>query len=308
MQGSLLIIFIFISLTFFVYNVLDINNSGKSDISQRLQRIRNQIAQDKPEDELSRSFSERVVKPIFDNVGKTLLRLAPNEMISNMEQKITMAGKPNNWGVKNWLGIQAFLIVGIPLIILIIYIQLRADLKSIILITSITVIIGVLFPNMSLNSKIRKRQSEVMKSLPDIMDLLTVSVEAGLTFDSALSKVAEKMPGTLAREFEVVLQEIKVGKSKKDALYQMADRVGVQDLRSFVSAVIQAEQLGVSLGRVLRIQSDQIRQNRKQQIQEKAMKAPIKMLIPMVIFIFPTIFIVILGPVVIDLIRMFSEQ
>ncbi len=309
MQNYLILIFLFISFWALVYNTLKLGSKSKeADISQRLQRIKNHTAQDMPEDELSRSFSDRVIKPVLENIGKTLIKLAPNEMISSLESKIIMAGKPNNWGVNNWLGIQAFMIVGLPLLILIVFLQLRIDLKYLVLITSASATIGVLFPNMSLNGKIRKRQSEVMKTLPDIMDLLTVSVEAGLTFDSALSKVAEKMPGTLAREFEVVLQEIKIGKSKKDALYQMSDRVGVQDLRSFVSAVIQADQLGVSLGRVLRIQSEQIRQNRKQRIQEKAMKAPIKMLIPMVVFIFPCIFIVLLGPVVINIIKMFSGQ
>ncbi len=307
MQNYVILIFLFVSLWALVYNLLNTGSKSKeSDISQRLQRIKNHTAQDMPEDELSRSFSDRVVKPILENVGKTLIKLAPNEMISSLESKIIMAGKPNNWGVKNWIGIQAFLIVGLPMLMLIVFLQLRIDLKYLVLITSASAVFGVLFPNMSLNGSIKKRQSEVMKSLPDIMDLLTVSVEAGLTFDSALSKVAEKMPGTLAREFEVVLQEIKIGKSKKDALYQMSDRVGVQDLRSFVSAVIQADQLGVSLGRVLRIQAEQIRQNRKQRIQEKAMKAPIKMLIPMVVFIFPCIFIVLLGPVVINIVRMFS--
>jgi len=144
--------------------------------------------------------------------------------------------------------------------------------------------------------------------MPDIMDLLTVSVEAGLGFDAALSKVVDKMPGTLSEEFVVLLSEIKIGKTRKDAMYQMADRIGVPDFRSFISAVVQADQLGVSLGRVLRIQSDQIRVNRKQRIQEKAMKAPIKMLIPMVVFIFPAIFIVLLGPTVINLIHMFASQ
>ena len=291
-----------------MYNLSRIKKSDASNISQRLNRIKNQTSQERIDDELNKSFSERIVKPVFESIGKTLMRLAPREVITNMESKIVMAGKPNDWGVKNWMGIQAFLIFGLPLLIMIVYLQFRLDLKSLLLAVSATVLIGVLFPNMSLNGKIRKRQSEVLKTLPDIMDLLTVSVEAGLTFDSAISKVVEKMPGTLAKEFESVLQEIKVGKSKKDALYQMADRIGVQDLRSFVSAVIQADQLGVSLGRVLRVQSEQIRQNRKQRIQEKAMKAPVKMLIPMVIFIFPSIFIVLLGPVIINIMKVLGGK
>jgi tight adherence protein C len=302
------ILFLFISLTALIYNLLKLSNKKEANISQRLQRIKDQTEQDMPEDELSRSFSDRVFKPLLENLGKTFMRLAPNEFVSNMERRIEMAGRPNDWGVKNWIGLMASLTIGMPVFILIIYIELRIDLKSIIMVALAAALIGILFPNMTLSGKIKKRQTEVMKTLPDIMDLITVSVEAGLTFDAALSKVVEKMPGTLAKEFAVVIQEVKVGKSKKDALYQMADRIGVQDFRSFVGAVIQADQLGVSLGRVLRIQSDQIRQNRKQQIQQKAMKAPIKMLIPMVVFIFPTIFIVILGPVVINLIDLFTKK
>jgi tight adherence protein C len=307
MMGILLLLFMFLSFTFLSYNLLTLKERREGNITRRLQYIKNQDEPDAPVDELSLSFKDRIIKPMLENIGKAMLKLAPHEMISNMEGKISMAGKPNNWGVKNWLGFQAFLIFGLPFIILIFYFQLRMDIKQFIMLAVCTALIGLLFPNMLLNSRIRGRQAEVSRSLPDIMDLLTVSVEAGLTFDSALSKVVEKMPGTLAHEFEIVLQEIKVGKSKKEALYQMADRVGVQDLRNFVSSVIQADQLGVSLGKVLRIQSDQIRQNRKQRISEKAMKAPVKMLIPMVIFIFPAIFIVLLGPVVLNLINTFAK-
>lgn len=304
---GIIIFSLFISLSLFLYNVFNLRKSSKRVILQRLDYIKYQTEDSISEDELSASFKERIIKPVLESVGKAVLRLAPKEMITSVENKIIMAGKPYNWSVKNWLGIQAFMILGLPVLILLLYIQFRMDLSKLVIIIFSSVLIGMLFPNMVLNSKIRKRQSEVTKNLPDIMDLLTVSVEAGLTFDSALSKVVEKMPGSLAREFEIVLQEIKVGKTKKEALYQMADRIGVQDLRSFVSAVVQADQLGVSLGRVLRLQAEQIRQNRKQRISEKAMKAPIKMLIPMVVFILPTIFIVLLGPVVINLIGMFAK-
>lgn len=304
---EVLLFFLFISLTFFLYSILNLRGNSKRGISQRLNYVRIQTEDKMPEDELSNSFKERVIKPVLESIGKAMLRLAPREMIANMENKIVMAGKPYNWGVKNWLGIQTFLVLGLPVLILLFYFQFRMDSSKLLLIIIASALIGMLYPNMILNGKIRKRQSDVIKSLPDIMDLLTVSVEAGLTFDSALSKVVEKMPGSLSREFEIVLQEIKVGKSKKEALYQMADRIGVHDLRSFVSAVVQADQLGVSLGRVLRLQSEQIRQNRKQRISEKAMKAPIKMLIPMVVFIFPIIFIVLLGPVVINIIGMFAK-
>ncbi len=281
--------------------------SGKEDsIQSRLERIKEE-GQTEEETIYSKPFSERVIKPVIENVGKSLLKLAPTEWIRNMETKIIMAGKPKNRGVKDWITLQAILILLFPGGVLFMMTQLHAPLKSTVMVTlSITAII-LLYPSMTLNSKIRVRQKEILKSLPDVMDLLTVSVEAGLNFDAALSRVVEKMPGTLSREFETVLQEIKVGRSKKDALYDMADRLSVQDLRSFIAAVVQADQLGVSLGRVLRIQAEQIRLNRKQRIQEQAMKAPVKILIPMVIFIFPVIFIVLLGPVAINLIDMFSN-
>ena len=299
--------FIFFFLFFINLYLLIRAFSGKEDsIQSRLERIKEE-GQTEEETIYSKPFSERVIKPVIENVGKSLLKLAPTEWIRNMETKIIMAGKPKNRGVKDWITLQAILILLFPGGVLFMMTQLHAPLKSTVMVTlSITAII-LLYPSMTLNSKIRVRQKEILKSLPDVMDLLTVSVEAGLNFDAALSRVVEKMPGTLSREFETVLQEIKVGRSKKDALYDMADRLSVQDLRSFIAAVVQADQLGVSLGRVLRVQAEQIRLNRKQRIQEQAMKAPVKILIPMVIFIFPVIFIVLLGPVAINLIDMFSN-
>lgn len=151
------------------------------------------------------------------------------------------------------------------------------------------------------------RKNEILKTLPDVIDLLTVSVEAGLGFDGALSKVVEKSQGQTANEFNTVIQEMKMGKPKRDALKEMSNRVGLHDMSTFVGAVIQADQLGVSIGNVLRIQSEQMRQKRRQRAQEKAMKAPIKMLIPMVLFIFPTIFTVLIGPVIIRMVDMFMK-
>lgn len=141
------------------------------------------------------------------------------------------------------------------------------------------------------------------KELPDVLDLLTVSVESGLGFDAALQKVVRKTKGPLSNEFNKTLQEIKMGKARRDALRDLANRTGVEDLSTFIGAIIQADQLGVSIGNVLRIQSKQMRQIRKQRIEEKAMKAPIKMLLPMVFFIFPTLFLVLLGPAAIQLIE-----
>lgn len=306
MNGNIPFILFFILFLIIFYLLIKSFSNGEEDsIKSRLDRIREE---NQPEEEAiyNRPFRERVLKPVVENVGKSLLKLAPTEWIRSMETKIIMAGKPKNRGVKDWLTLQAIFILILPGGILLLMTQMHAPLKNILLMTISSAAAIILYPNMTLNSIIRKRQKEILKALPDVMDLLTVSVEAGLNFDAALAKVVEKMPGTLSKEFETVLQEIKVGRSKKDALYDMADRLSVQDLRSFIGAVVQADQLGVSLGRVLRIQAEQIRLNRKQRIQEQAMKAPVKILMPMVIFIFPVIFIVLLGPVVLNLMDMFT--
>lgn len=305
MDGLLQVFICFILVSVIIYQLIK-GFSGHTDtIATRLNRIM-EDGQTEEETIYNKPFSERVLKPVAESIGKSLLKLAPTEWIRSMEAKIIMAGKPKNRGVKDWLTIQAVFILIFPGGILFLLTQLHAPVKNTVMITCAFAAVIILYPNLTLNSKIRARQKEILKTMPDVMDLLTVSVEAGLNFDAALSKVVQKMPGTLSREFETVLQEIKVGRSKKDALYDMADRLNVQDLRSFIGAVVQADQLGVSLGRVLRIQAEQIRINRKQRIQEQAMKAPVKILIPMVIFIFPVIFIVLLGPVVINLVDMFT--
>lgn len=290
----------------FFYTLFNRGGKDEASVKNRLEKIKRQSNSVIDEELEGKSFSERVMRPMLEGIGKNLLRLTPNEVVTNLEKKIVMSGKPYNWTVKNWLGIQAVVTLVMPAIILFIFLQVNADPKRILLMVGAVAMMGILFPNLILNGKIRNRQKDIMKTLPDIMDLLTVSVEAGLSFDSALSKVVDKMPGVLSREFDVLLQEMKVGKSRKEAMYQMTDRIGVMDFRSFISAVVQADQLGVSLGRVLRIQSEQIRQNRKQRIQEKAMKAPIKMLIPMIVFIFPSIFIVLLGPVMLNIMKILA--
>ncbi len=297
---------LFIPLCFLLYTIFNGNSDKQGDVRSRLSSIRNDVGS-MPDEIYNRTFSERVVKPALDAVGKFLMRMAPAEMVGNLEKKIIMAGRPYNLSAKNWFGIQTVATIAMPVLILLLMLQAKADLgKTVLMVVSVGMM-GVMIPNLILNGKIRERQKSVLKALPDVMDLLTVSVEAGLGFDSALSKVTEKMPGTLSEEFKILLQEVKIGKSRKDAMYQMTERVGVPDFRSFISAIVQADQLGVSLGRVLRIQSEQIRVNRKQMIQEKAMKAPIKMLIPMIIFIFPVIFIVLLGPTAINLMHMFAK-
>ncbi len=257
--------------------------------------------------ELSRPLFERIVRPVVDGIAKGVIQITPKELVSLLEKKIINAGKPFNIGVKEWMNIQLIILLCLPAITIAAAYMKSLPFKNIAFLLIVEIALGALMPNFILSRKISERQKNVMKTLPDLLDLLTVSVEAGLGFDSALSRVIEKMPGPLSQEFANVLQEIKVGKQKKDALKDMSERLNVQDVTSFINSVIQADKLGVSIGNVLRVQSEQMRQKRKQRAQEKAMKAPVKMLIPMLIFIFPTIFSVLLGPIVLRIIDVFMK-
>ncbi|NIP23182.1 MAG: type II secretion system F family protein, partial [Phycisphaerae bacterium] len=165
-----------------------------------------------------------------------------------------------------------------------------------ILYTAIVTVLGFFLPTMFLSSKIRRRQDAIIKKFPDALDLMSICVDAGLTFDGAMNKVDEKWDDELAREFGRVIYEMQLGKSRRQALRDMSDRMEVPDVTSFVAAILQADQLGVSIGKVLRIQSEQMRIRRRQRAEEKAHQAPVKMLFPMVFLIFPSMFIVLLGP------------
>lgn len=168
---------------------------------------------------------------------------------------------------------------------------------------------GVLFgwamPSLYLTARINRRRDDVQKTLPDTLDLLTVSIEAGLGFEAAVQKVVDKTTGTLASEMDEMLREVQVGKPRREALRDVAERVGVDDLTTFIGAVIMAEQMGVRIGNVLRTHSDQMRLKRRQRAEEKALKAPVKMLFPLVFFIFPATFIILLGPAVLQILQGF---
>jgi tight adherence protein C len=172
----------------------------------------------------------------------------------------------------------------------------RSPLRNQVVGTAVAALLGYLLPTIWLRLRISRRQGDILRALPDALDLLTISVEAGLGFDAAMTKVTEKWDNQLSRAFVRVLVEIQMGTLRRDALRGMAERAGVPELTSFVAAIIQADQLGVSLARVLHIQSEQMRIRRRQRAEELAHQAPIKMMIPLVFLIFPALFVVLLGP------------
>ncbi|MGC9334033.1 MAG: type II secretion system F family protein [Anaerolineae bacterium] len=246
--------------------------------------------------ELAQPFRVRVIVPLVQASAQFVSRFTPQRSLEATRHKLELAGNPNNWTATEFLGIRG--LAGLVLAILTLSLMLLTDsnVGQRLLFTLAMGVLGFFLPVVWLGSRIRRRQEEIVKTLPDVLDLLTISVEAGLPFDGAMQRVAEKWENELSRAFARLLNEMRVGKARKDALRDLAARMDVPDVTSFVAALIQADQLGISIAKVLRIQSEQMRIKRRQRAEEKAQKAPVKMLFPMTFLIFPTILIVILGP------------
>jgi len=246
--------------------------------------------------ELQQPFLERVIKPVINWMARIVARYTPQRSIENIRHNLILAGNPNNWQASDFLGIKglfALLIGGATLALLFFY---QNNILYTIGGALVGGAIGYYLPTFWLARRIKSRQKEITKALPDALDLLTICVEAGLGFDGAMSQVTQKWDNQLAREFGRVIAEIRVGKLRREALRDMISRTEVPDVSNFIAAIIQAEQLGVSIGRVLTIQAQQMRTKRRQRAEEQAHQAAVKMLFPMIFLILPAIFVVILGP------------
>lgn len=248
--------------------------------------------------ELSQPFSQRVIYPVARKMGEIAVRFTPQNAMNSIARKLELAGSPASMDPTIILAAQfgAGLVFGGLVFVLFTFGTLQWPMGRVLLITLAFTALGFYFPQMMLTSKIQKRQKEIRKAMPDALDLLTICVEAGLGFDAAMAKVAEKWRTELSLAFTRAITEIQLGKIRREALRDMSDRIGLPEMTSFVAAVIQSEQLGVSLAKVLRIQSDQMRMKRRQHAEEEAHKAPIKMLMPMGLLIFPSLMIVLLTP------------
>ena len=246
--------------------------------------------------ELSQPFSQRVLLPMIRASSAFVSRFTPQRSLENTQHNLDLAGNPNNWSAAEFLGIRGLSALLLAAVTFAVLMLSEAPVTRQLLLSLVMGLLGFFLPVLWLGQRIRSRQDEIVKTLPDVLDLLTISVEAGLPFDGAMQRVAEKWDNELSRGFRRLLTEMQVGKSRRDALRDMAARMEVPDVTSFVAALVQADQLGISIAKVLRIQSEQMRIKRRQRAEEKAQQAPIKMLIPMTFLIFPTILIVILGP------------
>ncbi len=248
-------------------------------------------------------FRERAVGPFIAKVAGLMLRVNPRTTTESVAAKLMAAGmrkaSPNAFIAAKGIMAVGFGVVG--LLLGGVLSPAKAPLFAILL-----GLIGYLGPGMVLDNRVRARQSLVAAELPDALDLLSVSVEAGLGFDGAVQKLTEHMEGPLIEEFELALGEMRIGESRSEALKKMAARSASPEMATFVRAIIQADQLGISLGRILRVQAGDTRLKRQMLAEEKAMKAPIKMLFPTVVFIFPAMFIVVLGPAFLNLAKIFK--
>jgi len=247
--------------------------------------------------ELSQPFSDRVVMPIMRRIGDMASRFTPQHAVDQTRKLLELAGNPGRMDASTFMVLHfvaAVLFGGIVFVLTLFSKTFSLPIKMLIVLAF--TVLGYFFPDLWIRSKINGRQKGVRKAMPDALDLLTICVEAGLGFDAAMSKVNEKWDNELSLAFGRVIREIQLGKLRRDALRDMADRLGIAEMTSFVAAVVQSEILGVSMAKILRIQSDQMRMKRRQHAEEEAHKAPIKMIFPMGLFIFPSLMIVLLTP------------
>ncbi len=268
-------------------------------LKARLSQLGQMTAKDLQELELQQPFFDRTIKPLAARLSGAVARITSSSFTERTEKRLAMAGNPGDMKVADWLGIKAIVAGVVAAVMFLLFGLVFGDLTQGILLALVGAGIGYLAPEFWLGSRVRARQKAILLQIPDALDLLTISVRAGLGFDAALGKVVEKLKGPLVDEFRRALAEVRVGKARREALRDIVPRTEVQPLTNFIGAIIQAEQLGVSISKVLQVQSEQLRIERRQRAEEQAAKAPIKMLFPLVGCIFPSLFVVILGPALI---------
>jgi len=276
--------------------------SSVDPVQARLTQLGTMQAKNLEELELQQPFVERTLRPLVASMSAMLSRRASASFTERTEKRLALAGNPGDLRVADWLGVKAISAIafGVAFAVLFGVIGLLGFPFPVgYLLGIVGAIFSYVAPEFWLGSRVKKRQKAILVMIPDTLDLLTISVRAGLGFDAALAKVVEKLKGPLSDEFRRALAEVRVGKARRDALRDIVPRTEVGPLTNFIGAIIQAEQLGVSVSKVLQVQSEQLRIERRQRAEEQAAKAPIKMLFPLVGCIFPSLFIVILGPAII---------
>jgi tight adherence protein C len=303
MEGILIIVVLVVIAGLVYIGMRD--DRSRDPLQERLAQFgEREMPESLEEIELSLPFKDRVLVPLFRRVADITTRFTPEKQIEQTRHQIELAGMAGSLEPTTFFAMRIGATITLGLLAFMVFFVLSPNRDpNALLYTVGGAALGYFFPVLWLRSKISKRQDNILKALPDALDLLTICVEAGLGFDQAMGKVYEKWENDLAIAFGRVLREIQLGKVRREALRDMSERMEVPDVTSFTAAVIQADQLGVSMTKILRVQSDQMRVKRRQRAQEKAHQAPVKMMIPMVLLIFPSLWIVLLGPAVIFLLE-----
>lgn len=298
----LLISCFFSFITLSCYALLAIPTAKKAAAQKRIQLYLTDrsLSSDIAVDPVAESFMERMIKPSWKNAKLKYQKKLNKEKATKLETKLLQAGQPMGVSPIEFKLVQWFLMVFLTLLVIAFAFFVQLGLMKVLLLLVLTVSAGLILPKIYLNSKARKRTTLALKELPDTLDLLTISLEAGLGFDAALSKVVSKKKGILSEEFKFCLEEIRLGNTRKEALNNINLRLPLEELRGLIYSIVQAEKLGIGMVKVLKVQTEDIRERRKQKAEEKAMKAPIKMLFPLILFIFPTLFVVLLSPAILQ--------
>ncbi|NSW89696.1 MAG: type II secretion system F family protein [Firmicutes bacterium] len=299
-------VFIFFTAVFiFAYGVLYSLNYDKIRIRDRIEQIKDLHNTNRDHTE-NRFFSERILTHFYNVFCDFLIRITPNHKLTGLNKKLERAGLLKNGTVERWLFNKCMIMLISAISTGLLSYIIEPDISKAFIIAIIIMLLVNTFLNFSLSRRFEMRKKMILKDLPYTLDLITVSVEAGASFDGAMARVVNNISGALCDEFAKCLKEMKMGIERKTALKNMSERCDVKELSMLVNSLIQADELGVGLARVLRIEAANLREHRKQVARERAMKAPVKMLFPLIFFIFPSIFIIVLGPAIIKIFSIFK--
>jgi tight adherence protein C len=299
----------FLTVTLIVYGLYMIPYERKLRVKQRLARLSPDVEEvaATAAAEGDPSLAKRLFHAGVTRFRRKFRRRMNEQQQQKLEQLLHQAGRPLGMSPVEFRLLQFAMGLAVPaLAVLYALFLLRSDVGTLLFITGFASLAAWRLPYLYLASKVKKRAKQAQRELPDVLDLLTVSLEAGLGFDSALGKLVSKKTGVLADEFYRCLEEIRLGRTRREALLGVRDRLALDEMRTLVGSILQAEKLGLGMVQVLRVQSAEMRDRRKQRAEEQAMKAPIKMLFPLVLFVFPCLFIVLLGPVLIQFMETFG--
>jgi tight adherence protein C len=289
-------------LMFFIGLARTPSSSTSINVQQRLAAYGGEKQLTVEEIELQRPFSERVLRPAIERLGSMLSRSTPQKARQDMLNRLELAGRPGNLTPEDFVAVRLVVAAIVAAIGFALGLLLGNTVYMVIALAA-GALLGYYLPVLWLRQKVDARRTEIQKGLPDALDLLVICVDAGLGFDAALARVTDKYHNALSDLLSKALREVSLGRPRLEALDEMGRNSGVEDLHNFIQAVIQSEQFGTGIGKILRIQADEMRRKRRQRAQEKGAQATLKMMLPMVGCIFPTLWIVLLGPALLILLR-----